>query len=235
MKKNLFYIIGAVIAVVAVAAMLVFVFSGEQAEAQPIDVDLDGTWKVVSYVQYGTGTQIDDEFVVIENGIISNYRSGEAEPYATSAYTLSLSEVYGNLDVTLTDLDTVLVMYMPTDNYICLYDEQDVYKALVRHGNADMSPVEFDPAILDGMWDVVFRHVNEEFTDEKLEFTDGTLAAYRNGAEEPVATVPYVWTEEGYLEIEALGKTMRCLKRDENNIYFVELPTGYVWELSKVG
>lgn len=230
-KKNLVFIAGGIFIAVALTAMLLFVFSGDDNEAtEAVSIKLDGAWKVVAYIQAGTTSIPEQEYFVFSGETANAYRNDKSTPYATSTYTFT-AVTYPNWELNLSDISRKYTVSLITDNYIRLYESSSVYLELIRYANEDLSDLVFAEDVVVGKWDVAYRNTSEVIADEKLHFHDGILDDYRNASIEPVASVPYYWDEDGYICVDALGAKMQCYPRSEDVIIFVEAGTGYVWEL----
>lgn len=230
-KKNLLFIAGGIFIAVALAAMLLFVFSGdENGESEAVSIKLDGAWKVVAYIQAGTTNIPEQEYFVFSGDTANAYRNDKANPYATSTYTFTAG-TYPNWELNLPDISRKYTVSVVTDNYIRLYENSSVYMELIRYANNDLSDLDFTEDVVVGKWNVVYRNTSEVIADEILNFNDGILDDYRNGGSEPVASVPYYWDENGYICVDALNAKMRCYPLSDEVIIFVEAGTGYVWEL----
>lgn len=230
-KKNLLFVVGGVFVAIALIAMLLFVFSGDDnVELEAITIKLDGAWKVVAYIQAGTTNIPEQEYFVFAGETANAYQNNKSTPYATSAYTFTAA-TYPNWELNLPDISRKYTVSVITDNYIRLYESSSVYMELIRFANEDLSDLDFTEDIVVGKWDVTYRNTSEVIVDEKLNFNDGTLDDYRNGSTEPVASVPYYWDENGHICVDALGAKMQCYPLSKDVIIFVEADTGYVWEL----
>lgn len=231
-RKKLLFTLGGIFTAVTLAAMLLFVLSGDKITDAPntVTLDLDGTWKVAAYIQAGSSNLPDREYFVFMDDSASAYRSGESQPYATSSYELTASS-YPNLELNFPDISRKYTVSIVTDNYIRLYESSSVYMELIRYANDDLSDLNFGEDVVVGSWNVVYRNTAEVITEEKIHFENSILNDYRNGGSDPVASVPYYWNENGYLCVDALGAEMLCYPLSEDVIFFVEVSTGYVWEL----
>lgn len=230
-KKKLFFMAGGIFIAVALAAMLLFVFSGndnEQSEAASIK--LDGAWKVVAYIQSGITSIPEQEYFVFTEETAKAYQNDKSNPYATSTYTFTAA-TSPNWELNLPDISRKYTVSVITDHYIRLYESSSVYLELIRYTNENLDDLVFSEDVVMGKWDVVYRNTSEVIADEKLNFHDGILDDYRNGSTDPVARVPYYWDESGNICVDALGTKMQCYPLSEEVIIFVEAGTGYVWEL----
>ena len=230
MKKNMIYILCGVLIVAALAAMLIFVFSGDNSPEQPT-VDLKGTWKVVAYVQNETVSIVDKEFMVFDDTSVNDYRDQADTPFATSQYSLDEA-----LLLKLPDINRQYKVVKHTDNYICLYENETTYLELIRFASVDMSPAAPDPSVIEGKWEIKYRNTSTPYAGDTLLFENGTLSHYKSGSTTPAATSSYEWTEEGQLNIVLWSKNMKVYQMADGNIVMFELATdtGFVWELKKV-
>ena len=230
-KNNLLFVVGGIFIAIALIAMLLFVFSGDDnGEPEAVSIKLDGAWKVVAYIQTGTTNIPEQEYFVFFGDTANAYRNDKANPYATSTYTFTAA-TYPNWELNLPDISRKYTVSVVTDNYIRLYENSSVYMELIRYANNDLSDLDFTEDVVVGKWNVVYRNTSEVIADEILNFNDGFLDDYRNGGSEPVASVPYYWDENGYICVDALNAKMLCYPLSNEVIIFVEAVTGYVWEL----
>jgi hypothetical protein len=230
MKKNVIYIVCGVLIAVALAALLIFVFSGDKTPEQPT-VDLKGTWKVVAYMQNGTATIIDNEFMVFDDTSVKDYRDQKDTAFATSTYTLDET-----LMLNLPDIGRQYKVKKMTENYVCFYENENVCLELIRATAVDMNPAKPELSGIEGRWEIVYRNTSNPFAGEVLAFENGQLSHYKAGSNTPAATSNYEWAEDGTLNIVLWGKQMRIYPMADGNVIMVELAvdTGFVWELKKV-
>lgn len=230
MKKKIFVGIGSVFVVVVLAAMILFATSGgESAAAEPALMNLDGTWKVVSSVQGGAVTLPEEEYLVFAEGKVEAYRDGES--IAVSGYELSASN-YPNLSLQMPDISREYVVEVHTDHAIRLYENRTSYMELILWEEEEFVH-KAETAVI-GRWKVAYRNTAEPIAEEEIAFTGDVLSDYRNGETEPAARATYYWNESGNLCVDALGVEMRCYPQSDV-LYFVEVATGYVWELHRNG
>lgn len=236
-KKNILFVLCGLFVAVALGAMLMFVLSENNNETQdqnPTLIELEGTWKVAVCVQNGTATLIDNEYFVFKENNASAYKNGESTPYASSTFELTASSNYPNQDMKLSDISRQYTMSVITENYIRLYESSSVYMELIRYANEDRSELYFDEEIINGKWNVAYRNTAEIIAEEHIEFANGELRDYRNGADAPSATTVYSWDDGNCISAEAWDIEMKCFPLTEEIVLFVEVGTGYVWELHKV-
>lgn len=233
MKKKTMIALTSIFVVAALAALLLFVFSGDSDEPVVNTPDLSGTWKVTGQIAGGVATHIDNEFYVFTGDTASNYRDGSTTPYATSSYTLTPG-TYPDFDMELPDLGLDMVLSPCTDNLVRLYTNASLYVYLYRYPNADFSPIDLDVNILEGSWDVAYRYIGDTVLDEQLVFENGELRDYRNGSKEPTITAPYTISEEGHLCVDSLGMETRICPTSEDLVFLIEVDTGNVWELRRL-
>lgn len=123
MKKNV--VIGVVAAVVfiAIAVLMVFVFSGKNEESA---FDLSGVWKVATNVNEGVVSIPQMEYMVFSEGEASDYRDGNTEPYIKSSY-----KIVGDV-LELPDISRTYHISHQTEDYISLYTNENTFMTLVR-------------------------------------------------------------------------------------------------------
>lgn len=229
-KKLLFVAVGIFVAV-ALAAMLLFVFSGDDhGQPEAAGTKLDGAWKIVAHIHNGTTSIPDQEYFVFTGETAKVYRDNRSDPYAASTYTFTAA-TYPDWELNLPDISRKYSVSVITDHYIRLYESSSVYLELIRYANENLSDLVFSEDVVMGEWNVAYRNTSEVIADEKLHFHDGILDDYRNGSTEPVASVPYYWDENGNICVDTLGVRMQCYPLSEEVIILVEAGTGYVWEL----
>lgn len=102
---------------------------------------------------------------------------------------------------------------------------------LVRYANENLDSVQIDQSVIQGKWNVVFKASGP--VAEVLEFKDGTLNDYRDGATTPSASSEYTWNE-GVVFAAKWNKSFECHYISDTIIIFVETDTGYIWELEKI-
>ncbi len=228
MKKKGILIISGIIIVLAIAAMLIFVFSGNGDSENSAKVNLEGTWKVVAYSNLGNLTVIENEFMVFENGSTSDYRDGNVVPFVSSKYEQKDNEV------TFTDLSKTYIIDKKTDNYICLYEAKDVYRCLIRYKNDDMSPIGIDDNYIIGKWDIVFGSSSQPYQDCLVFDSNGTVSRYKDGSEKAIATAEYSM-ENGQLVVTSWNKSMIVYPITDSSMILFEIENGaeHIWDLKK--
>ncbi|MBQ2883281.1 MAG: hypothetical protein IJE43_05855 [Alphaproteobacteria bacterium] len=236
MKKNVLLIIGGIFVVVTLIAMLLFIFFGNTPvlEQNAENIELEGTWKVVVSVEAGNNYLMDDEYIVFADDTANIYRDGASTPYATSKFELTSGATYSEHVMMLRDISCKYTVSVVTDNYIRLYESKDVYMELIRYAHEDKSELIFEETMLWGKWDVVYRNTAEVITNEQLEFVDGELRDYRNGATDPIITTSYTCENGNHLIIDALNTEIMCIPLSEDVIFFIEISTNCIWEIHKV-
>ena len=233
MKKKILITLTAVLVIAALAALAVFVFSGDLGGTERT-LDLTGTWKVTGQIAEGTFTPAVSEFYVFTGDTASSYRDGSTTPYAASGYTLKAGD-YPDFELSLPDIGREMVVSPCSENLVRLYTNASLYTYLYRYPNADFAPVELDASVLEGTWDVAYRYIGDTVLDEQLVFENGELRDYRNGSEEPVLTAPYTVNAEGRLCVESAGMETLVQPCSEDLVFLIEVDTGYVWELRRLG
>ncbi len=226
MKKKLIYVIWGIIVVVALAVMLIFALSGDITTKQQ-EVNIFGTWRVVSYVNNGVASLVEDEFIVFNGEQAFLYRDNNNKPYASSLY-----EIDASLLMELPEISRKYTIEPKSENHIRLYESAEIYLYLIRYPNENMSAIEVDNSVVTGKWNVTYRDTAHPIENEYLVFEDGKMLDYRNNDETPVATMEYTWNQNDIV-IPTINKTMVLHIISENEIVFIETDTGFIWELKK--
>lgn len=229
MKKKAPVIVCSVVVIVAIIAMVVFVFSG--SNDMPVEsVNMEGTWKVAVYVNNGAVSIIDNEYMVFDEDSVSDYRDSTTEPYATSSYTIDESQ-----QLALPDISRNYSIEKYTENYVRLYEDQDVYMELIRYGNADMSPLEVDTAAFEGKWNITYRNTDNVYVGAYIVFENGTVAQYSAESNDPVATFDFTWQDGNHLIVDGWGKELVLYPISDDTVIMVELVTdsGFIWEFQR--
>ena len=229
MKKKIPYIVCGIIVLVAITAMIIFVLSGKD-EVSTETVDLQGMWKVAVYVNNGTPTIIDNEYMQFDENSVRDYRDNAEAPYAESSYTLD-----EGLQLSLPDISRNYSVEKFTENYVRLYESQDVYMELIRYKNEDMSPLEVDTAKFEGKWNITYRNTANVYAGSYMVFENGTAAQYSAGSSEPVATSSFSWQNGNHLIVDGWAKEMVLYPVSDSTIIMVELATetGFIWEFER--
>lgn len=226
MKKRIVYAVCGIVLIAAVSLLIIFAFSGDST-SQNITVGVEGTWRVVTYVNNGAATLIENEYMVFSDGEANAYRDGNKEPYASSNFTIDSS-----LIMNLPEISRKYTVDSRSKNHMRLYENADTYMYLIRYPNEDMSNIEIDPSIVAGRWDVVYRDSDTNYADEYLVFENGMMHDYHGENKEPTATMDYVWAEN-QIVISTINKSMTLHIISDTEIAFVETDTGYIWELKR--
>ena len=227
MNKKVLFSICAVVIVAAIAVMLIFALGG--GDDADVQVNIEGTWKVVAYTNGSNTTLIDDEFMVFTEDTAKDFRGDADEPYSTSSYSIEK-----NTNVLLPERSMEYMLEKRTDNYIRLCEREGVYMDLIRYPRSDMGELSFDTESINGRWDIVFRYA-DNYAGEYLVFEGDSVSDYRAGSSEPSATAEYSWQSDNCFVVDAWGKKMMVYQVSESEIILVEheTETGYVWELRK--
>lgn len=227
MKKKVAICLSSLFICVAFVIMVSFVLSGDRSKNEQ-RFDFSGTWKVLSYVSGKNVSLIDNEFMVFDLDMVRDYRGGE-EPYASSKY-----EIDSDNTIKFPDISRQYIYKVVTDNIMFFYENAETHMLLIRYPKEDRTPLKLEQSILAGRWKVTYRQMEGEIIDHELEFTDDTIADYRNGALEPTAISNYSWNELGHLIADTWDKEMAFYPLDENYVILLEIDTGFVWELQTI-
>lgn len=230
MKKKIPFIVCSVVVVIAIIAMLVFVLSGKD-DTTSETLNVEGTWKVVVYVNNNVVSIVDNEYMVFDAENASDYRDNTTEPFAISKYTIDSS-----MSMNLPDISKKYTIKKYTENYIRLYESQDAYIELIKYYNADMSPIDFDTSAFEGKWNIVYRNTSNVYAGDYMIFDGQVASQYTGGSNEPVATSTYSWQSGNHLLVNGWSKEMVVYPVSEDTVIMVELDTekGFIWEFKKV-
>lgn len=223
MKKKIVISVVAAVVVIAIAALMVFVFSGKNEENA---FDLSGVWKVATNVSDGAVSIPQNEYMVFSEGKASDYRDGITEPYVTSSYKIS-GEV-----LELPDISRTYHIAQQTEGYISFYTSDNTFMTLVKAENETILNDSFDAQSVSGKWNVTYRPTDKPIVNEYLIFNDGVLADYRDNAEEPAIEAEYEWNDN-IIKAPALGIEMMGARVATNKIILIDINEGYVWLLTK--
>ena len=223
MKKKVIIGVAAAVVVIAIAALLVFVFSGKNGENT---FNLSGIWKVVTNVNDGVVSIPQNEYMVFNEGEASDYRDGSTEPYVTSSYKIT-GEV-----LELPDISRTYHIAQQTEGYISLYTNDNTFMTLVKAENESILNDSFDSQSISGKWNVTYRPTDKPIVNEYLVFDDVMLADYRDNAEEPTIEAEYEWNDN-IIKAPALDIEMMGARVATNKIVLIDINEGYVWLLTK--
>lgn len=226
MKKNVIYVACGSFIIIAVIGLLLFIFSGENLTEKK-DFDIDGRWRVVTYINNGEVNLIENEFMIFSDNHADAYRDGKEQPYASSNFTINSSQ-----QMLLPEISKKYIIDIRSENHIRLYESADTYMYLIRYPNEDMCDEKIDISNILGKWDVVYRDSAENYTNEYLVFEDKKMYDYQGNSESPVATLEYFW-DGNQIVIDSINKRMVLHIISDIEIIFVETDTGFLWELRK--
>lgn len=226
MKKKAGFIICGGFCCIAIVAMLIFVFSGDLDAGENETINLHGIWKITSYTTGEDVSLVEDEYFIISDEKVEKYKNTSEEPLTVSKYHIDESSI------ALEDIGETYKFEKITDNVIRFYVSQNQYFDLIRYENRDLLNISADISILTGKWNVVYRNTAEVITDEYLIFNDGRMTDYRNGDTIPSIDTAYFWKED-HLIANELGIEMILNVVSKDTVIFVEVGTGYIWELQK--
>ena len=230
-KRSVFLIVGSILVVAAIAASLIFVFSGNDENGGDItdppakELRLNGTWLVVANYVNDAPVFIDNQFMIFTDTEAAMYKDTTGEAYAKSSYTVDDAN-----QLILSDLSRQYKIAQKSDNCIRLYDGTDTYMLLIRNSSADRKAEAVDAALLAGKWNISMK--GEDLNNgEALEFENATLKYYKAGSATPAATADFT-IESNLLTAASLNMKMRCYKVSDFCVILLE-ETGIVWELTK--
>ena len=224
-KKSVIIIAVSAFVLVAIAMLLIFVFSGNSMDDMKA-IELNGTWKVAAYFSNGSPTLPENEYMIFNDDTATAYRDGAT--IATSTYSLT-----GGTILELSDISRQYTIERRTDNYIRLYESSSVYMELIRYPKEDLSSSSVDKSKLYDSWKVSYRNTDTPITDETLVFTENEIKDYRNGSDDPAAVSSYTWTKSDCLLAEKWGIEFQLVQLSDNTILFIETKSGLIWELNR--
>lgn len=220
MKRKVYYLIGAIVIVLAIVVASVFLFSTKNV-APVTDFKLDGAWRLFNCTNVSENTQ----YLVFSDNVVEIHRDGES---------VSSKFEYSDGALKLSDLDFDCRVDKKTDNYLVLYDSNRTEYTLVRSAGDGMSIQEFDWNILVGTWDVVIH--GKGFSENEQMVFDGTsLKDYRDDSPTPYLNSAYTIKdkEKGVLVVDSIGLELNLCYLDSNLAILVETQTGYAYELTR--
>lgn len=225
MKKTLFYVLGAIIVVAALATSLVFVFGGDDGKENISIPDLTGNWVVVASYTNDMPTFTENQYMVFKDGMASVYRDNTEAAYATSTYSINEAA-----QLLLPDISREYKVDKKTDYCVRLYESATQYLLLIKNNSDDLALAAYSEESLNNKWNVAMK--GDQFNNgESLVFSDGKLHYYKAGALEPAAVADFV-LENGVIKAPSLGMEMKCYATSDNTFALVE-QSGIVWELTK--
>lgn len=224
--KNKGYIFSGVLLGLLIIAMIVFVIRVNNDS--PVDnTFIEGSWKVLIHYDGETITPVDNEYLVFSAGTAYFYRDSLETPIVTTSYELG-----NDLILELKENSKQYKVEKKTDNHIRLYDSPTSSIYLIRHLEANLSPVSFNSDDVSGKWNVVYHDTDDVITNEYLVFENDKLFAYRNNKTEPAMVFDYYW--EGNQITLGGGKLIMYAYTISNDVIaFVEKDSPIYWELQK--
>lgn len=225
-KKSIMIIVVSALVCITIAALLIFVFSGESNDNVKT-IELNGTWKVVAHFTNETPQLSENEYVTFTDDRAVARKDGAT--IADSAYTLT-----GGRKLELSDISRQYTLERRTDNYIRLYETESTYMDLVRYPNDDLSVSPIDKSKLYYKWKVAYRNTAELIVNEIIAFAEDKIEDYRNNSVDPVAVSNYTWSQSDCIFAETWKVEYRLILFSDDVIFFVETQSGFVWELNRI-
>lgn len=222
MKRKVYYVIGAVVIVLAIVAASAFLFITKDVEPAANSFKLDGTWKLFSFNEVMT----DEQYLVFADGTVNAYKNGNNTPSVTSSFEYSTGSLI------LADIGTEYKVDKITDNYLALYDSNITEYALVRSTGNGVEYQDFDWNLLQGTWDVVL-HGKDFMGSEQMVFDETSMKDYRDGSTTPYLDSTYTIKEKGMLVVDSIGLELNLCYLDSDLAILVETQTGYAYELAR--
>ncbi len=225
MKKPVLFVLCAIVVVIALVVSILFVWGGKEDQNAPQLPDLTGYWTVAAVYANDTPTFVDNQFMTFQNGTASMYKDTIDQAYATSTYTVNEAA-----QLLLPDISREYKIDKKTDRCVRLYESPTQYMLLIKNKADSLTPAACTAEDLNGKWNVAMK--GDQFNNgEVLEFTEGNLRYYKQGASEPFATAAFV-LENGSIRAESLGMQMKCYATSDQSFALIE-QSGIVWELVK--
>lgn len=217
MKKKGLIIAGGILIVAVIVAVVCFIITGDKGNTPTSTVELDGTWCVYQYAE----NKIDNEFMVFNNGSVSDYRDGNEDPYITSSYT------YENGNLVMPEISKEFTVRVVSDNNIILVEPDTREWKMIKVSKGDRDFKNLTASDLVGEYAVVMV-AGEKRSNEVMAFTDSTLTDTRDG--EKYISCSYEIVSGHLLKAADISKEFYIYKND-NILMLIEKDEGYVWEL----
>lgn len=227
MKKNVWWIISGVVVIIAVVLLAIFAFGGKREMAKQ-HVSIEGTWKVVVFVENETANIIDNEYMVFDKATAKDYRDNNSEPFVSSKYVID------DTNLILADISKTYSIDSKTDNYIRLYESKTKYMDLIRYQNADMAKIQLEPDTILGNWNIIFRNTDKIYAGDYMSFDRDKISQFKAGVSDAVASADYKIIDN-HLIVDGWNKEMVLYPLSDDVLIMVELTQyqGHVWELQR--
>lgn len=218
MKKKGIVILGGILIVAVFVVVICFVvFSGKSNAT--VTIDLNGTWYVYQYAEY----KVENEFMVFENGKVSDYRDGSIEPYVSSTYT------YEEDSLKMPDISKDFTVRIISDNNIILIEPDTKEWKMIRIASADKEVTAVTPSDLVGEYNVIM-FAGEPRNNETMIFTDSMLTDIRDGKE--YISCSYEIVSDNLLNALDIKKEYSVFKNG-NILMLIDNADNYVWEMTE--
>lgn len=217
MNKKIGYIIGVIAIILVIGAAIWFILSGEEPADTASEIQLDGTWLV-----YQCGEDMSrTEYMVFSGQTVSDYRNGEAEPFASGTYTFDGS----TLEVA--DMDLTFSVQVISENNIVLTEPNSRVWRLLLVGGTDgvIAPVTAEAIV--GEYDVTVVGT-EKRTNETITFENNSFSLVQNGAQS--AASRYEMTDAHTLSLPDISREY-YVYTNGNKLLLIGRADNGVWEL----
>ena len=218
-------IIASVVAVILVAAMLVFVFVSNSDKSS---IDIIGNWEIVnSRVEGGNYIVHSNEYISFTEDGAVYYKNGQKKE---SSYTIDENNI-----LKLPELNKeYLVEFVSDDNLKIVPDKSkpEYHSNIIRYSGDSFITESFNIDLLKGKWNLVMKAGNF-VAEEYIVIDDKLFSDYRGASGELFAQDEYVFDANNHLVLNKLGKHVTVHFGRDDLMYFVELDTGYVWEFHR--
>lgn len=219
MKKKGLIILGGILIVTVMAAVCWFVLLSGKDEKMITTVELNGTWYVYQYAE----NKVDNEFMIFDNGVVSDYRDGNEKAYISSKYN------YENGTLEMDEVEKKFSVHAISDNNIILVEPDTREWKMIRVAEAGQDIAAISISDLVGEYEVVMV-AGEQRTGEVMVFNETKLTDMRDGEE--YLTCNYELVGEHLLNAKDMSKEYYVYKNG-SVLMLIDKTDGYVWELKE--
>lgn len=215
MRKRGLIIAGGILIVAVITAVICLILNTESTLAPT--VNLNGTWCVYQYAE----NRQEDEFIVFQDGMATDYRGENEELYIKSAYT------YNDSKLLLTDIEKEFTVRVISDNNIIMVEPDGREWKMIKVSNGDRDITNLTAVSIAGEYNVV-RVAGIERTNEIMIFTDTAFKNIRNGDE--FMFCEYEFVSSQLMKVEDISKEYITYKNGDV-LLLIDKTDWYVWEL----
>ncbi len=225
-KQKILCAVSALIVLVALAAALIFVFSGDDVQPQTETISLNGTWIVVGEYNNDVPVFADNQYMVFTGDSASVYKDDTDKPYAVSSYSIDAAN-----QMVLSDISREYKVEKKTEYCYRLYESSTKYMLLIKNCSDDLAETVVDASMLSGKWTVTMKG-DQLNNGESLNFVNDTIEYFKTPGETPAVTASYTISDGNMISADSINLKMECFFVNEETMLFVE-DGGIVWELSR--